>query len=280
MAGIDGMDPRMASIVQRIIEESGGRVTVVSGYRTRQEQAALYQKYLNGTGNLAAKPGHSAHEHGLAVDFGGDLDLAAQLAAKYGLINSVPGEPWHFSLGEEGQGAIPAAGYNLDEEAVKENPQDALASRLHSVLSIIGQDATTGTPGATSPSFEDAGADAAFSMGGEIPATDEGRAAGGAKTQLQQYAAQKLMEQGMNNTAEIDALVKLWDRESGWNPQAQNPTSTAFGIAQFLNGTWKGTGFEKTSDPYQQIDAGLAYIKARYGTPSNALNFHLQNNWY
>lgn len=277
MAGIDGMDPRMASIVQRIIDESGGRVTVRSGFRTRQEQAALYQKYLNGTGNLAAKPGHSAHEHGLAVDFGGDLGLAAQLAAKYGLVNSVPGEPWHFSLGEGAQGAIPATGYGPEET---ENPQDALASRLHSVLSIIGQDATTGTPGATSPSFEDAGADAAFSMGGEVPATDEGRSAGGAKTELQQYAAQKLMEGGMNDAAEIDALVSLWDKESGWNPQAQNPTSTAYGIAQFLNGTWQGTGYQKTSDPYQQIDAGLAYIKARYGSPSKALNFHLQNNWY
>jgi len=68
------------------------------------------------------------------------------------------------------------------------------------------------------------------------------------------------------------ALERLWTNESGWNNFAQNPSSTAYGIAQFLNSTWAGYG-TKTSDPAGQISAGLHYIKDRYGNPVNALNF-------
>lgn len=82
--------------------------------------------------------------------------------------------------------------------------------------------------------------------------------------------------------AEWYALEDLWTRESGWNPHAQNPTSTAYGIAQFLDSTWAGYGIAKTSDARLQIKAGLRYIAARYGTPSNALAFWLRQSphWY
>ena len=62
------------------------------------------------------------------------------------------------------------------------------------------------------------------------------------------------------NGSEFTCLENLWGKESGWNPNAQNPTSTAYGIPQFLDSTWAGTGIAKTSDGYRQIDAGLIYI--------------------
>ena len=80
--------------------------------------------------------------------------------------------------------------------------------------------------------------------------------------------------------AELDALNKLWGRESGWNPAAQNPTSTAYGIPQFLNSTWAGTGIAKTSDPYRQIQAGLIYIENRYGSPTAAWSHSQDVGWY
>jgi hypothetical protein len=82
--------------------------------------------------------------------------------------------------------------------------------------------------------------------------------------------------------SEWTALEQLWTNESDWNPHAQNPTSTAYGIAQFLDSTWSGYGTSKTSDPERQIEAGLRYIAARYGTPSNALAFwhRQQPHWY
>lgn len=77
-----------------------------------------------------------------------------------------------------------------------------------------------------------------------------------------------------------EALHRLVMKESGYNPTAQNPTSTAYGIFQFLNKTWGNYGAQKTSDPAAQTRAGLNYIAQRYGDPSRALNFHLRNNWY
>lgn len=79
-----------------------------------------------------------------------------------------------------------------------------------------------------------------------------------------------------------DALQKLVNAESGFNPNAQNPTSSAYGLFQFLDSTWAGTGVSKTSDPVQQIIAGFRYIQSRYGNPLNAWNFWNSNSphWY
>jgi len=79
---------------------------------------------------------------------------------------------------------------------------------------------------------------------------------------------------------EWNAFYTIVKKESGWNPNAQNRTSTAYGLGQFLNSTWKGTGVAKTSDPNLQLDAVVNYIRSRYGTPSRALQFHLSHNWY
>jgi LAS superfamily LD-carboxypeptidase LdcB len=47
-----------------------------------------------------ARPGSSMHERGLAIDLGGDLDLARSLAATLGLplVQPLENEPWHFEL--------------------------------------------------------------------------------------------------------------------------------------------------------------------------------------
>lgn len=67
--------------------------------------------------------------------------------------------------------------------------------------------------------------------------------------------------------------------ESGYRNNAQNPTSTAYGIFQFLDDTWKPYG-PKTSNAMLQAVYGLHYVKDRYGTPSEAWAFHLANGYY
>jgi len=79
---------------------------------------------------------------------------------------------------------------------------------------------------------------------------------------------------------EFSCLESLWGKESGWNPNAQNPSSSAYGIPQFLDSTWKGTGIAKTSDGYRQIDAGLIYIDSRYGSPCGAWSHSKSTGWY
>jgi hypothetical protein len=90
------------------------------------------------------------------------------------------------------------------------------------------------------------------------------------------YAMSKLGGSG----SEFTCLENLWGKESGWDPNAQNPSSTAYGIPQFLDSTWAGTGIAKTSDGYRQIDAGLIYIDERYGSACGAWAHSQANNWY
>jgi hypothetical protein len=97
-----------------------------------------------------------------------------------------------------------------------------------------------------------------------------------AKGSYQSYALQKL---GGDNS-QFSCLEKLWGKESGWNPNAQNPSSTAYGIPQFLDSTWAGTGIAKTSDGYRQIDAGLIYIQKRFGSPCGAWSHSQSQGWY
>ena len=67
-------------------------------------------------------------------------------------------------------------------------------------------------------------------------------------------------------------LVDLWTMESHWNPRADNPKSSAYGIPQLLN--------MKSTNPYVQIDKGLIYIAKRYGLPCKALAYHSKRGHY
>jgi hypothetical protein len=90
----------------------------------------------------------------------------------------------------------------------------------------------------------------------------------------QDYAMNKV------GSGQFGCLESLWGKESGWNPNAQNPGSTAYGIPQLLDSTWASTGIAKTSDGYRQIDAGLAYIDSRYGSPCGAWSHSRSTGWY
>jgi hypothetical protein len=73
------------------------------------------------------------------------------------------------------------------------------------------------------------------------------------------------------------ALDQLWSMESGWDPAATNPTSGALGIPQALGHKLPA---DYATNPVAQIQWGLNYIRQRYGSPVNALAFHLKNGWY
>jgi hypothetical protein len=73
--------------------------------------------------------------------------------------------------------------------------------------------------------------------------------------------------------AEWRSLLKLWGKESAWNHHADNPDSTAYGIAQVLN-TKPGTPAPL------QIEKGLEYIHHRYGKPSIAWAHWRKHGWY
>ena len=123
------MERRAAALLEQLIAAAGGwgQIAAVSGWRSRQEQAALWEQSLREhgadfTARFVARPGHSEHETGLAVDLGlrvpapdpicpefppdGVCGNVRRLAARYGFILRYPGgkehitgiaqEPWHF----------------------------------------------------------------------------------------------------------------------------------------------------------------------------------------
>jgi hypothetical protein len=98
----------------------------------------------------------------------------------------------------------------------------------------------------------------------------------------------------VQDTAELapDPADQLWYRESGWNAEADNSSSHAYGIPQSLPSK-PGTApypvayaaanpqkFGGTSDPDTQIRWGETYISGRYGNPQKAWNHEKADGWY
>jgi hypothetical protein len=77
--------------------------------------------------------------------------------------------------------------------------------------------------------------------------------------------------------AQWTALNNIVMAESGWSSTIKNPTSSASGIAQNINGFGPGYQYGNAA---QQIAWLINYIKTRYGTPVAAWQFHLANGWY
>lgn len=80
---------------------------------------------------------------------------------------------------------------------------------------------------------------------------------------------------------QMSCLLNLWDRESGWNPYAENVSSGAYGIPQALPGSkMASAGSDWRTNPATQISWGLGYISGRYSSPCGAWSFFMANNWY
>ena len=80
---------------------------------------------------------------------------------------------------------------------------------------------------------------------------------------------------------QYDCLVALWNRESRWNVYAHNKSSGAYGIPQSLPGEKMATVADDwQTNPATQIEWGLRYISARYGSPCGAWAHSEAVHWY
>ncbi|WP_243074034.1 lytic transglycosylase domain-containing protein [Microbacterium sp. SS28] len=80
---------------------------------------------------------------------------------------------------------------------------------------------------------------------------------------------------------QFGCLVALWNKESGWNYQAYNRGSGAFGIPQALPGSkMSSAGADWQSNAATQVMWGLGYIQGRYGTPCGAWGHSQSTGWY
>ena len=87
-----------------------------------------------------------------------------------------------------------------------------------------------------------------------------------------------LAEYGFDDS-QFSCLDSLYVSESDWRVDADNPTSSAYGIPQALTETHELPADYMTSAE-TQIRWGLEYIAGRYGTPCSAWGFKQGNGWY
>lgn len=108
-----GLEPKFYQNVKNLIayaKSQGCDATIGSAYRSYEDQKRLYQCYINkncNNGNLAAKPGKSNHEYGIAADLRYKnkskecLELYRTNASRFGLDyplwdNKITPENWHI----------------------------------------------------------------------------------------------------------------------------------------------------------------------------------------
>jgi hypothetical protein len=226
----DNVDANFAANLRAMIAESGGRITVVSGYRSPERQAQLWGEALRRYGSEAearkwvAPPGKSNHNRGLAFDLGGDLALAHQLAPKYGLHFPMGHEPWHIEPVGARAHSHPDA-YTTDPNAPTEEDQ-ATEGVFNTVASVLGEKLFMGL---------DEQAGSSILNGASTTALDEGATPTmGATT----ATADTKTPGATTNTGMGGDIDAISGQESGDNYNAVNSTSGAYGKFQIMPANW------------------------------------------
>ena len=98
--------------------------------------------------------------------------------------------------------------------------------------------------------------------------------------EIQSYAHSLVLSYGWSEQ-DYQYLVLLWNRESGWNPNAVNKKSGACGIPQSLPcRKMASEGSDYRTNYKTQVRWGLKYIANRYGNPTNAWKHSQRTGWY
>lgn len=91
-----------------------------------------------------------------------------------------------------------------------------------------------------------------------------GPGAGQASSAVREAVVSKLLSAAKDlSRDDRAAFLAIADHESGFNPSAKNPKSSAYGVFQIINKTWSGLGKteKERSDVDAQIAAGLKLFK-------------------
>lgn len=148
------------------------------------------------------------------------------------------------------------------------------------ITGSTGGSSASADPNPLQPSTEGPGYGTS-SYGVAAPATPAAVAGNPTLGQVQ-FSDLKMVGQAMGwTTTEIAAWWALLPLESNGTITDTNSSSGAYGIAQFINGPSEyATYGGSATSVIGQLTAMANYIKERYGSPSQALTFHLANNWY
>lgn len=98
---------------------------------------------------------------------------------------------------------------------------------------------------------------------------------------LEQVSA-KEFSKALLTEKQYRCFTKLIGKESAWNHNAKNSTSSARGIGQLLNSTYINLGMKHSDNAIAQTVATLAYIGRKYGSggPCAAWAHWQKKKWY
>lgn len=237
------------------------------GARSRADQERAYALYKAGRGPLAARPGTSAHEFGLAIDVSprpGEDARSASLLSKYGLGLTVRGEPWHIGM-PGGNKGLPSGGFN---------PLGFMDLGIGKFIdSIIG-----GIPGGDPWKSVVAEVIKKTPQAIEEQAMKTIQAVGSAvgTARWSPVASQALLMTGQS-LGNLPSLLRRMNQESGGNPRAINLWDSnakkgipSKGLMQVIDPTFARYAMPGHSsdiyDPLSNILASIRYALARYGS--------------
>jgi hypothetical protein len=124
--------------------DAGIDLRLESGFRTAEQQRALFRAWRKGHGNKAARPGMSNHQSGRALDIAvgsapGSLAWLEANGASFGFKRTVASEPWHWEYVDSpiARGAIKrvsrkaAKGAKVVGHATRPAQRQSSAGRAH-----------------------------------------------------------------------------------------------------------------------------------------------------
>lgn len=110
-----------------------------------------------------------------------------------------------------------------------------------------------------------------FNGGGEQASGPGAKPSGSHKNWLKQAGVK----------SNFDKWNYIINHESGWNPKAQNPSSSAYGIGQALPPSKMASfGSDYMTNPITQLKWMKSYVNGRYGGIKNAYAFWKNHHWY
>jgi hypothetical protein len=188
--------------------------------------------------------------------------LGSVAAAATGI--AVSNGVWSGAVQTTSQGTTRAAASHLGTSA-KQLTREALADRAPIVSRSDSRDRTDATK-ATSLSADS----------GPGESHEENIAAADPRT-----IARALLGDFGFSQDQFSCLDSLYMSESGWRVDADNPSSSAYGIPQALPGSkMASAGADWATNPETQIRWGLGYIRDSYGSPCGAWSFKASHGWY
>lgn len=234
-----GMDASFLDKLQKMFADNP-KLVLNSGFRSRAEQQRLYDLYKAGKGNLAAAPGSSNHEKGLAADIGppSEYGWLAQNAPKYGLKEPMPDkEPWHWEPTDVvgGGSTTPDAGESAGGTAPSAGGSGGMALGNFSLdphFSLSSGSLTGASGGSSAPVYTPAAAGGS-GTGGTTAGSDTGAAAANVPTSGSvsvEQALRLLKSVGFSGNA-LQIMAAVGMGESSLNPSAQ-------GDIGLQNATW------------------------------------------